>query len=282
MTSREDPIKSEISVRELWDVLLRYKYLVFGLPAILAVVAAALVLKVRPQWEAIAIVQLGQVWQVAAPIEAPNRAVERMKFRPFQEGVLKSIGISAAEASDFSVVFTSSMKIRVLPNTDLLELKVRAYSRDEAKRWAEASVKHLQLVHQKLAEPSIARLQSQFAELKRQVKEIRDERDRFLKNAELKSEIGPGNRFAENLILSNYLVQKDAELRALESQRLALQEQLDPAKTYPTSLIESVYVPEKRAYPKRTLVVLLAGFVGLIIGVIGAFILNAIRANRAA
>lgn len=276
----DEASRDEISLREIWNILWINKYLVLGVPLVAALAAAVGVTRVNPQWEAVSVIQIGQVWQVAMPLESPSRTVERMKLQPFKAAVLTGLGIPATDDHPLSALYTNSLRVKVLPNTDLVELRLRARSREDAARWADATVKHLQAVHEKLADPSLARLKQQQAQMKRQMQLITEEKDRLLKNAEIRSEIGPGNRFAENMLLSNFLLQKDAELRAFELQNLMLEEQLDPAKTYPTSLLDKVYVPEKRAYPKRALTVVLAAIVGLFLAIFAAFLLNSLRSNK--
>jgi uncharacterized protein involved in exopolysaccharide biosynthesis len=277
LSPKDDAAEDEISIRDLWLILWAQRYMVLAAPLLTAAIAAVLVMRVKPQWEATSIIQIGQVWQVATPLESPSRTVERMKLPPFKVAVLSGLGVPATEDDPIGSLYSDSLKVKVIPNTDLVELRLRAFSREDARRWAEATVKQLQSVHKKLAEPLIARLTQQQTQVQQQIQRIRTEKERLLKNAELKSDIGPGNRFAESVLLSNFLLQKDTELRAVELQHLALEEQLDPAKTYPTSLLDKVYVPAKRAYPKRTLTVVLAGAVGLFVGVLGAFLLNALR-----
>jgi hypothetical protein len=286
-TNKEHPLLEDMSLRDLRNVILAHKKLLVALPLLLTIGASFLVSVLPPEWQSTSVIQigqvwqvaLGQVWQVALPIEPPARAIERMKLRPFQNDVLASLGLPTNEENRLVMQFTSSLAVRVLPNTDLLELRLRAYSREEARRWAEATVKHLQDAHQKLADPLIARLRQQLDEIKKQMQSLREQRDGLLKNADLRADIGPGNRFAENLLLSNFLLQKDAELRSFDFQRLALEEQLNPAKTYPTSLIEKVYVPEKQAYPKKVLTILIAAFAGFLIAVASAFLMNFFRGN---
>jgi uncharacterized protein involved in exopolysaccharide biosynthesis len=274
---REETDKMEMLPSDVWDILRSHRLLVLGAPLLLAFTAAMGVQMVKPQWEAAAVVQPGQVWQVAAPIETPSRTVERLKFKPFQNAVLSGLRVPDDEDNPLRVLYASSLRVKVLPNTDLIELRVRAYSRGDARRWVEATVQHLRSVHDELARPSIARLEQQLGQLNGQIESLHVEKRDLLKSAELRSEIGPGNRFAENLLLSNLLLQKNAELRSFDAQKLALQEQLDPAKTYPTSVIDKIYSPQRPAFPKRTLTVLLAVAVGLIVGATGAFLIHSLR-----
>ena len=58
------PPDDEISLREIWQVLVRYKWLVLGMPAIAVAAAIVVSFLMKPVWEATAVVQVGQVGQV--------------------------------------------------------------------------------------------------------------------------------------------------------------------------------------------------------------------------
>ena len=95
-----------------------------------------------------------------------------------------------------------------------------------------------------------------------------------MKIASKSSETSGDSRFSANLLLSNLLQQKNAELRDFEMRRLAADEQLTSIRAFPTSLVDSIYVPENPASPKKLLVVMLAAVLGLILGVVVALLRN--------
>ena len=268
----DDHEDAGIDLAKVYRVLVENKRWVIGIPLLFLGLAFIAIQLIQPKWEAIGLVQVGQVWQdqKAISVENPISVVERIKNKSFQVKILSKLGISLDEENPKRKLFVNSLKVKVVPNTDLLELRIRGYSAMEAAHWVEETVNYLQEAHKKLAEPTISRLQKQLVEVKKQILSVKAEKDSLVKNAELKSQIGPGNRFAENLLLTNYLVQKDSELREFASRQLGLEEQLNPAKTFPTSLLEQAYVPEKPVSPQKLLIVILATLVGLILGVIVA------------
>ena len=258
-----------IDLAKVYRVLVENKRWVIGIPLLFLGLAFMAIQLIQPKWEAIGLVQVGQVWQdqKTISVENPISVVERIKNKSFQVKILSKLGISLDEENPKRKLFVNSLKVKVVPNTDLLELRIRGYSAKEAAHWVEETVNYLQEAHKKLAEPTISRLQKQLVEVKKQILSVKAEKDSLVKNAELKSQIGPGNRFAENLLLTNYLVQKDSELREFASRQLGLEEQLNPAKTFPTSLLEQAYVPERPVSPQKLLIVTLATLVGLMLGI---------------
>ncbi|PJB08508.1 MAG: hypothetical protein CO125_01435, partial [Hydrogenophilales bacterium CG_4_9_14_3_um_filter_59_35] len=228
--------------------------------------------------------QVGQVGQVGQQlIEPVARAVERIKQKPFQGEVLASMGIPRDEENSKGSLYRDSLKIQMLPNTDLIEVKVRGHSREEAKRNAEATLDRLSKLHEELAQPTIKRLTQQMERVKQQINELREERESIknTKNTQQnKSKTDSGGRFMENIIQANILVQRDGELRNLEQLKLSYEEQLSPLRTYPTARIDSTYVSEKPVAPRKGLIVVLSGVLGLMAGIFAAFVLNAIQQAR--
>jgi len=245
---------------------------VFGAPVVLALAALAYVYLSNAQWESVAAVQIGQVGQaevgkVTALVEAPPRAIERMKLPSFQDNVLTSMGIDTAESDPKARLYRTSLKLRQPPGTDLIELRVRAYSRDEAHGFAKATVEQLRKSHDKLALPAIEFLHQQLDDITRQLERAQKERDSLAANTTSGKEIDARNRFAESALLGQMTVLRDEEIRQLRQRRLMLEERLGPARTYPTSLVEDIHVSARPVFPQRALTVLLAAAGGIVAGI---------------
>jgi capsular polysaccharide biosynthesis protein len=271
--------QDEVSVRDLWRVLINQKKWAIGIPILCVLLAAVGVSMAKPKWEATAVIQIGQVGQSGVGqgsqlIEPPVRAIERMKMKSFEDDVLTRLKISPEEGNPMASLFRSTLALKALGTTDLIQVKIRAHSRGQAQNWANAVVDRLKDVHERLAQPTIDRLRKQQAELKKQMLIIEEERSSLLRIVSKSSETSGDSRFSANLLLSNLLLQKNAELRDFEMRRLAADEQLTSVRTYPTSLIDRIYVPENPASPKKLLVFMLSAVLGLILGTIVAFMRN--------
>ena len=276
---REHFEQDEFSLRDLWRILISQRRWLLGLPFVCVVLAAVGVSIAKPKWEAAAVIQIGQVGQSGVGqgsqlIEPPLRAIERMKMKSFEDDVLNALKISVEVDDPVAKLFRSTLSLKALGATDLIQVKVQAVSRDQAQTWANAVVDRLREVHERLAQPTIDRLRKQQSALKKQMQIIEEERKNLLTIVSKSIETSGDNRFSANLLLSNLLLQKNAELRDFEMRRLAADEQLTSVRTYPTSLIDRIYVPEKPASPKKLLIVMLSAVLGLILGVVVALLRN--------
>ena len=276
----------EVDIIDVWRVLHRQRRWILLSFVIAAGLALIYVLLARPVWEATAVIQIGQIGQVGGAdrekslVEPTPRTVERLKLNSFEDAVLTALKIPLDANNPEANLYRNSVKVKLLPNTDLIELKVRGYSPEDAARWVDATVAHLREVHEKIAAPSILRITLQLSEITNDLQKAKAERDRILQNIGLKEQISPGNRFAENVLFANILNNRDAEIRDLEQRKLTFEEQLSPARTYATSLMDKIHVPERPAFPKKGLTVILAGVVGMILGIIAAFVIDYVQKNK--
>jgi capsular polysaccharide biosynthesis protein len=279
MTETEHFEQEEISMRDLWRILLSQKKWVIGIPISVVLLAAVGASMAKPKWEATAVIQIGRVGQSgsgqdALLIEPAVRAIERMKMKSFEDGVLTTLKIPVETSDPIAALFRSTLSLKALGTTDLIQVKVRGGSRDQTQAWADAVVDRLKDVHEKLTQPTVDRLHKQQADFKNQMQLIKEERSTLLETVSKTSERSGDGRFSTNLLLSNLLLQKNAELRDFEMRSLAVDEQLATIRAFPTALVDRIYVPEKPASPKKLLVVMLAAVLGLILGIIVAFIRN--------
>lgn len=269
----------EISLFELWQTLVRHKWWVLGIPLLAVIAAAVAVTLMKPQWEATAAIRIGAVGQAGQVIEPPAQVVARVNLKSFEDAVLASLGLSGQKTPE-AKLFRSSLKAKALPNTDLIEIKVHGYSRESAKRSTEATVDYLHRIHQGMAAPTVQRIKQLLAQVEREIAQTRVEREKALKIMDLKDKTITEARFMGNIVLTNIMVQRDNELRGLEQAKTSYEEQLDPMRTYPTSYIEKISVSEGPVAPKKSLILVLAGMLGLFVGVMAAFLGNAFQARK--
>lgn len=276
----------EISLLEIWQVLVRQKKWVLGIPALALIAAAAVSALIPPVWEATLVGQIGQIGQIGqvgqagTQIETAANAVERIKQKPFQGEVLASMGIPLDEENPKGKLYRDTLTVKILKDTNLIEIKVRGHSREEAKRNAEATLDRLAKLHEELAKPTIQRQAQQMERVKQEINELREERESIKNTQQNKSKTDSGGRFMESIIQANILVQRDRELRNLEQLKLSYEEQLSPLRTYTTARIDSTYVSESPVAPKKGLIVVLSSVLGLMAGIFAAFVLNAIQARK--
>lgn len=280
-TSDTPPIaENEISLLELWQVLVRHKYWVLGIPLIAMIGAFGITSQMKPQWEATGVMQIGQAGQTSQPIEPVARIVERMKLKTFPDNVLASVGVPLMDAPPRAALYRDSLKAKLLPSTDLIEIKVRGHSREEASANIEATVAYLRAIHDRMAAPATEVLQRQLARVELQIKNARAAMDGLRNTAELRQPSHSGDRFMANIELASTMLRWDTELRGLEHAKATYEEQLNPSHTYPTSLFDKVFIGEGPVAPRKVRISALSGLVALVVGMVTAFALNSASARR--
>ncbi len=276
------PTLDEITLFDLWQILVRHKWWVLITPLLAVIAAVVAVIPLKSQWEATAAIRVGAVGQVAQVghvgqielVEPVARVAERMKLTSFQDAALSDMSYPLGEKNLEASRYRGGLMVKALPNTDLVEITARDYSQEDAKRSAEASVVYLQKIHQQLAAPTVQRLRQLVAQLEQEITQIKSEREKTLEIAGLKDKVIAREGFMENVVLANITIQRDGELRELERAKAFYEEQLGPLHTYPTSVIERISVSEKP--PKKSLIIMLAGVFGLVLGVMLAFLSHAV------
>ncbi|MET3651287.1 lipopolysaccharide biosynthesis protein [Dyella japonica] len=270
--------RDEVYVLDLWHILAReWAWFLAGLLAVLIAVFA-FSHSARRQWEATAYIQIGQVpaLQGTDPkVEPLARVLERLQLVPFQNHVLANLGIKddAPEAR----LYRKSVKIEPLPYAGpLVKFSVRAWSPEQAKQFAEATVAELQVVHQALLAKPLAMTQARLDDVDADLKAAEAQRDQLLQAAKpgaAKDAQGEG-------VASMLLTATDAQIRELRQTQGELSIRLTRNYTYQTSLMWPVYVPQGPVFPNLTLIWGIGILFGLSLGAFAAIVRNALRRKQ--
>jgi hypothetical protein len=262
--------QDEIYLIDLWRIFSReWKWLAAIL--VLALVCTyAFTHRLKSQWEATAWIQIGQVGQVPSgqdpKTESLARVIERLQMVPFENEVMNSLGFppDSSEAS----LYRKSIKLDPLPYAGpLIRMTLRAYSPQQARQFALATVNQLHAIHQHLETTPLQLANARLDEIQTDLRNAQAERDR-LEQAVMpgsKDDTG-GKSIQDPLLASVLLTSKNAEIRNLQLARSDLVDRLSATYTYETSLLGSVYVPRNRASPNLVLIwgagILLGAFLG--------------------
>lgn len=227
-----------------------------------ALVGLVVAMQTPGTYEAIAMVRMGTVTQTAnitdvrdtrealqlRLVETPAQAAERVKLPAF----VAESKLAGGAPEDL----VKRVSVRLVRETDLMEMRYRAPGREEAERGLRALFETLRRRHEELAQPGKARLADQL----RVVQQLRSESTgrrgellQSLRGAPL------GSIRGEYPFLQLAFAGQDSELLRWE---VSLQAALAPPMTAPTSLMEAISVSDKPVNPARVLVViggLLAG-----------------------
>jgi LPS O-antigen subunit length determinant protein (WzzB/FepE family) len=269
--------QDEIYLIDLWRIFGRERRWFVGVLVVVLACTYAFVHMVKPQWEATAWIQVGQVGQVPTDqdpkiVEPLMRVVERLQLVPFKNDVLKSIGFGSD--SPEARLYRKSLKLEPMPYAgQLIRMTVRAPSPQLARQFANATVARLQAVHQRLEELP---LQSARARLEQVQADLRDaviDRSRLLQAS------GSENRedSASKSMAAVLLASKNEDIRSLQKTRNDLIDHLGPTYTYETSLPWPVYVPKQQAFPNHALMWGIGLLLGVFLAAFAATTRNAMR-----
>lgn len=266
--------RDEIYLIDTWRILQReWRWFVAVLIVVLAVTFVFLRVT-KPQWQADAWIQIGQVGAAPAgqdpKAEPLQRVLERMKLIPFQNETLESIGIGSRTPE--AGLYRHSLKLEPLPYAGpLIKLSVRAHSPEMARKLAETTVERLKVIHRSAEATELNFAQARLAEVQADLQQVTAERDHL-------QQVATQNKddFAGILLTS-----KNDEMRSLQLARSDLQTRLSTAYTYDTSLMWPVYVPEDPVFPNPVLTWGMGGVLGLFLGTLAAVSRNALRRRAA-
>lgn len=262
--------QDEIYLIDLWRIFSReWKWFAAVLVVILAC-TYAYAHRAKNQWEATAWIQIGQVGQAPSgqdlKTESLARVLERLQMVPFENEVMNSLGFSPD--SPEATLYRKSMKLEPLPYAGpLIRISLRGYSAQQARQFAVATVDQLQAIHQHLEATPLQLAHARLDEIQADLRNAQAERDR------LQQAVTPGNKddaggkgIQNPLLASVLLTSKDAEIRGLQLAKSDLVDRLSTTYTYETSMLGSVYVPDRKASPNRVLIwgagILLGAFLG--------------------
>jgi len=266
--------RDEIYLIDMWRILRReWRWFM----AVLIVVLAAVFVFMRvakPQWQADAWIQIGQVGAAPAgqdpKAEPLQRVLERMKLIPFQNETLASIGIGPRTPE--GQLYRHSLKLEPLPYAGpLIKLSVRAHSPELARKLAEATVDELKTIHHDAEATTLNFARARLAQVQTDLQQVTAERDHLQQVATQTKD-----SFAGLLLTS-----KSDEIRDLQQTRSDLEARLSSTYTYDTSLMWPVYVPENAAFPNPALTWGAGGVLGLFLGTLAAVWRNALRRRAA-
>jgi hypothetical protein len=176
---------------------------------------------------------------------------------------------------------TDDLRLQVIKGTvaqgqtPLVELRAIGRTPEVAKKKAEVSIARLAAVHQEMAAPPLAKMNSELKILREKLVISESENVRLSKLASTAG--GLEERLSQTALMNAVRDMKNAELR---SNVLALETAMTVPATQPTKAFEEVYVSARPVAPKKSLLLALGTIGGLLAGVLWVFIADAWRRAR--
>jgi len=280
MNENEFVQDDEVSLFDLWGKL-RDGWRYVGVGSAIGVLSAiAAIALSQPKYEAIAVLQVGQVG--GQPVESATNAVERMKTSSFQIGLAKRLDhqgwisdLQSSTSATGKYLSLQIVKATATSGVPLIELKASGDSPETAKKIADTTVQELAGRHAEIARPMTDKLRLDLTIAKEKLASAEKELEginKLVANAGVKDD-----RFTQLSLMTALRVQKEAELFGQRQAIMALETALSAPATQPAKAIEETFVTDRPVSPKKGLSIALGLIGGLLAGVMSIFITDGWR-----
>ncbi|MCW1980767.1 hypothetical protein FHY25_000683 [Xanthomonas arboricola] len=269
--------EDEIYLIDLWRILLReWRWALAALLVVLAI-TFAFTRVAKPQWEATAWIQVGEIGPTPAgrdpKVEPFQRVIDRMKTRLFQDAVLTHAGVPLKSRA--AQLYRGSLKPDPDPYANLIGITIRAESATQARTLAMATVAQLQALHGQTNTAALALAKTRLRGLDA------DLRVATASRAQLQQQLGNpqanGQATPAQVLAGVLLTDSNTTIRALKTERDDLVARLTERYTYQTSLAWPLYVPDHQAFPNAIMAWAAGILGGGALGVLAAVLRNAVR-----
>jgi len=209
----------------------------------------------------------GQTGVTSRLIENQLTSVERFNIASFRLDVLKQLGLPEPNmgSSNSNEIFDT---LRSVPakSTDLINVQVSAYSREDALKALKASFGLFNAEHLKLFDPTIGELNDELKQTNSKLGMA--ERQYGLVVDSLQAVVkGNGKAETRDVLLNSTAATLNDQIVNLAKKKAELQETLAPSRTYPTRVFGELYSPDRPSTPGTLAMILIGITTGLVIGI---------------
>lgn len=255
----------EVNLFEIWQILVARKWLVLSVPVATILLAAVYVMQAIPLFECSARVLIGQVGQVGhlgqgvqvVQMEKPAVLVQKLGEKYL-----------VWDKMHFSVrPRVSSISLDKKDTGTIIQIDVVDQSAKGAKLFLEQTVAEILSEQLKVFEQTTEVKRTRLKTLADQLVTLETYQQELARRIAKKDNQDP----AQATVLA---VEKGSFLKLaseLDSERYALQRELDAVNSYPPQLIQVPSLPKKPINVKPSLVILFAGIFGLLLGGVATF-----------
>ena len=270
-----------IDLSVMWGSLKRHWIIILACVILATAVATGLTFTLPPKWEASGTLQIGQLpVSTTTLIEPTAQAAERFKQRQLQDRALTTAGLPLNEDSDDRTrLFRKTLRATAGKNTDFVDVSVAGFSQNEAKTSLNSAVQALINSHSVRLAPMIKNLDDRLKTNALQMAQATAEKARLeasLKNATASA---AGAKFEPSVVAINLLAKQEELIRGLTAEQASLVDLHTKTNTFPTMLVDAIFVPEKPYFPKLGLFLAAGLLIGVIVGGALALFLDRNRAK---
>ncbi len=262
----QDFQEGEVSLIDLWRVIAKRRRLVSITVAVILLLVGAWLLIVKPVYESRTVLGMGQVGQVGQ-VETPQLLVQRLKeeyrVKDQSEGGQKLPAIKEVKTMEKSLA-------------NGVEIIVQAHEPQEAQKFLIEVVAKVIKRHQKLFDVGRAEQTKQLEALQQEAERI--EQALVLIEHRISALVGSEASLAGLLTLQKDLLLQ--RLPQIAQQQTTVRLAMSELQSTPTFMLRTPTLPIEPISPKPVLYMTLAGVVGLMLGIFGAFFAEFIGKTR--
>lgn len=271
-----------MSFSDLWKIVKKYRYLIITLP-LASILIGLIVISQKPKiWEGFALLQIGQLGQIgnlnlyrqsdeSKPVEPIARAIVRLTSPTFYVSLNKNPEIKSQEFSFQQAQLASALTATQMRNSDLVEIRVRAYSKQLAKDLLLATERSVQEAQKELFALGIDPLKKYLEQTTVDLREV--ESDIEIVKSSSKSKMD-----AISLII--FIQSRKREKKDLERMKLLIEEQLNPLRSFPSKFLGDVTISESPISPNKKKIIILSFLVGLSLSLLLVFLLDKLNNGK--
>ncbi|HRQ59891.1 MAG TPA: Wzz/FepE/Etk N-terminal domain-containing protein [Azoarcus taiwanensis] len=257
----------EISLLELWQILARRKALILACFVLCLAGGAAFAFLKAPVYEASVKLRIGQVQGNGGLLENAEELSSRI-LAQYGEDVATGV------KRERPFITTASVQKGV---TTTVQLTAEGDSPEDAARLLDDVVKGVQKTHTTMFEDNLKPIAERLKSLDEQRTALQQQYADLTQLAEKLKD-------RDNVQASLLMIERSPITNSLDQQateRLRLSQQMTPPATRPTELIGEITAPAKPSKPKKALVLALAAVLGMMGGVMLAFVAEFVAKAKA-
>lgn len=259
-------VDDEISLLELWDMLMRGKYWVLACLAGSLMLGGAYLAFKAPVYEASVKVRVGQV-AGGGPFESPDLLSSRL---------LAEHGEDVADGVKRERPFLKRASVpKSLPSA--VELVTEGESPQQAVALLERIHTGIKDAHQQTYALNLKYLTERLDNLEAQRASLADQ---LTDATALMDQLKQRDPVQASLLMLER-GRLATSITALDAERPTLAQKLSPPQTQPTELLGSIQAPTKPAAPRRSSVIALSGVLGIMLGIMTVFARAFVQSARA-
>ena len=255
--SQTSAVSDEISIIDLWNIILRRKKTVIATFLIVFATGIAVTIFMPPLYESRAVVLIGIVSNQL--IEDPNELVQRL---------IEEYKVDDSSEAIIEPPYVESVKVDNKRASNVLELTVRDTTAEGAKTYLEIVVNKLSKEHKALFDKAMELERQRLDSMAKQISEL-DAQIRLVNDLSIPLKKSDPNQAAVLAIESGkYLSMKPG----LEKNLVDLDIQLSELKSKPTRYLREPTLPRKAKRPRPMLYIAVAIVLGFFMAIFAAFL----------